>query len=79
MVLRLEKAQLTTVGLIAASRDDWDRYESLHWRAVEDWLEEHPEDPEAPEIRGEHEGHRRHYLETTRELMGWAIFVGRRG
>jgi len=77
-VQRLEKAQLTTVGLIAASQDDWDRYESLHWRAVEDWLEEHPEDPDAPDIRGEHEGHRRRYLETTRDLMGWAMFVGRR-
>lgn len=77
-VHRLEEAQLTTVGLIAASRDDWDRYESLHWRAMEDWLEEHPDDPEAPDIRGEHEGHKRRYLETTRDLLGWAILVGRR-
>jgi hypothetical protein len=75
---RLENAQLTTVGLIAASRDDWDRYESLHWRAVEDWLEAHPKDPEAPDIRGEHEGHRRRYLETPRDLLGWAIFAGRK-
>jgi SAM-dependent methyltransferase len=77
-VQTLENARLAAVGLIAASRDDWDRYESLHWRAVEDWLDEHPGDPEAPAIRGEHEDHRRRYLETTRDLMGWAILVGRR-
>lgn len=77
-VQRLEDARLTPVGLIAASRDDWDRYESLHWRAVEEWLDEHPEDPEASDIRSENDGHRRSYLETTRELLGWAIFVGGR-
>lgn len=75
-VERFEKAQLTTLGLIAASEDDWDRYESLHWRALEEWLEEHPGDPEAPEIRREHEKHKRRYLEVTRELLGWAILVG---
>jgi putative SOS response-associated peptidase YedK len=77
-VKRFESAQLTTVGLVTASRDDWDRYESLHWRAVEEWLEEHPDDPEAAEIRLEHERHKRQYLETTRELLGWAILAGRR-
>lgn len=77
-VKRFESAQLTTVGLVTASRDDWDRYESLHWRAVEEWLEEHPDDPEAAEIRLEHERHKGQYLETTRELLGWAILAGRR-
>jgi SAM-dependent methyltransferase len=75
---RFESAELTAVGLIAASRDDWDRYESLHWRAVEEWLEDHPGDPEVAEIRQQHEHHKRAYLETTRELLGWAILVGRR-
>jgi SAM-dependent methyltransferase len=77
-VQRFERAGLATVGLIAASPDDWDRYESLHWRAVEDWLQEHPDDPEGPELRGEYEEHKRHYLEEQRKFMGWAIFVGRR-
>ena len=77
-VQRFEGAGLTTVGLIAASRDDWDRYESLHWRAIEDWLDENPDDPEGPELRREYEGHKRNYLEVQRELLGWAIFVGRR-
>jgi len=78
-VERFESAELTTLGVIASSQDDWDRYESLHWRAVEEWLEEHPGDPEAALIRQQHEHHKRAYLETTRELLGWAILVGRRG
>ncbi len=77
-VQRFERAQLATVGVIAASRDDWDRYESLHWWAVEDWLQEHPNDPEAADLQREYEDHKRRYLETNREFLGWAILVGRR-
>jgi len=71
---RLERAGLALTGLIAASDDDWDRYKSLHWRAIEEWLAEQPDD----EFRAQDEGHRRSYLRYERELLGWAIFVGRK-
>lgn len=76
---RFEQAGLAVVGVIAASEDDWDRYESLHWRALEEWLSGHPADPDAPEIRRLHEEARRSYLTVQRELLGWAIVVGRKG
>ena len=75
---RFERAGLALTGLIASSADDWDRYESLHWRAVEEWLAAHPEDPIAPEFRRRHESYRREYVETNRARLEWAIFVGRR-
>ncbi|MBA2384148.1 MAG: hypothetical protein H0V68_05730, partial [Actinobacteria bacterium] len=78
-VARFERAGLATTGIVAASEEDWDRYESLHWRAVEEWLAEHPEHPDAAEIRGRHEGYRRDYVRSQRSLLGWAIFVGRKG
>jgi len=71
-VRRLERAGLALTGLIAASDDDWDRYASLHWRAIEEWLAEQPDD----EFRAQHTGYRRSYLRYQRELLGWAIFVG---
>jgi SAM-dependent methyltransferase len=77
-VARVESAGLALVGLIAASDDDWDRYESLHWRALEEWLAEHPDDPEAPGIRERHEQNRERYLAHERRLLGWAIFAGRK-
>ena len=77
-VTRFERGRLTTVGLIGSSTDDWDRYESLHWRAVEDWLAEQEHGSlEAAEIRGEYERHKRRYLEVGRDHLGWAILVGR--
>jgi SAM-dependent methyltransferase len=71
---RLERTGFALTGVIAASEDDWDRYRSLHWRALDDWLAEHPE----AEIRARHEQKRSDFLRFERALLGWAIFVGRK-
>jgi SAM-dependent methyltransferase len=71
-----ETSGLPVVSVIASSEDDWDRYETLHWQAVEAWLAENPHDPDAREIRQRHERHKRIYLKHGREYLGWAIFVG---
>ena len=73
-VARLERAGLALTGIVAASDDDWDRYESLHWRAIEEWLAVHDDE----DFRTQHEGYRRNYLRAERALLGWAIFVGRK-
>ena len=75
-VLVFETAGLPVVSVIASSGDDWDRYETLHWRAVEEWLAENPDDTNAVGVRAMHERSKRAYLRYGRELMGWAIFVG---
>jgi SAM-dependent methyltransferase len=75
-VARFERAGLAATGLIAASPDDWDRYESFHWRAVEEWLAANPEHPEAPDLRREHEKHKRRHLTVRRDFLGWAIVAG---
>ena len=77
-VATLEAAGLALVTLIASSRDDWDTYESLHWRALEEWLEANPRDPDAFQIRERHQQARDAYLGFERDLLGWAIFVGRK-
>jgi SAM-dependent methyltransferase len=78
-VARFAGAGLTPETMIVSSEDDWDRYETLHWRAVQDWLASNPDDPDAPRIRDMHERARSDYLRWERDLVGWAIFVGRRG
>lgn len=76
-VTAIESHDLTVVGVIAASRDDWDRYESLRWRAAEEWLAGHADDPDADEVRAWHERGKRTYLRFERDVLGWAIFVCR--
>ena len=77
-VALLEQGGLALVTLIASSEDDWDTYESLHWRALEEGLAEHPDDPDAPTIRDRHDEARDAYVRWQRALMGWAVFVGRK-
>jgi cyclopropane fatty-acyl-phospholipid synthase-like methyltransferase len=71
-----ETSGLTVVSLIASSEDDWDRYETQHWQAVEEWLAAHPDDAGAAEIRERHEHWKWNYVRHQRDYLGWAIFVG---
>jgi predicted O-methyltransferase YrrM len=72
----METGSLRVVSVIASSEDDFDRYETLHWRAVEEWLAENEDDPDAGEIRERHEAYKRTYLRYGRDHLGWALFVG---
>jgi SAM-dependent methyltransferase len=77
-VALIESSGLPLVTLIASSEDDWDTYASLHWRALEEWLADHPGDPDGRAIRERHEAARAAYFDHERALLGWAIFVGRK-
>jgi SAM-dependent methyltransferase len=74
-VATIESHGVRVVGLVDSTRDDWDRYETLHWRAVEEWLAANGTDPDADDVRARHERAKRAYLHHGREVMGWAIFV----
>ena len=70
---KVERHGVSLTGLISSSTDDWDHYESLHWRALEDWLAENDDD----EIHSAYEDHKRRYL-SRRDAFGWAMFVARK-
>ncbi|MBA2740469.1 MAG: class I SAM-dependent methyltransferase [Actinobacteria bacterium] len=74
----IESGGLAVVSMLDSSLDDWDRYETQHWDALERWLAATPEHPDAGEIRARYEREKRNYLRHQRELLGWAIFVGRK-
>jgi SAM-dependent methyltransferase len=72
----METGSLRVVAVITSSEDDFDRYETLHWRAVEEWLAENGDDPDAGDIRSRHERYKRTYTRYGRDFLGWALFVG---
>lgn len=73
--LALEKRGLALTGMVASSQDDWDHYESQHWRAAEAWLRDHPDDPDAPWLSQTIARDRADYLAEERSCFGWAVFV----
>jgi SAM-dependent methyltransferase len=77
-VERVRAASLEPVAIIDSSLDDWDRYESLHWLAAEEWVDANPDDPDAEGIRSSAKHDREAYLRWQRDLLGWAIVVGRK-
>ena len=72
-VARLEAAGVAITGLVAASEDDWDRYESLHWRAAVEALAAWPD----ADLEATHRQHVERHIATRRFQLGWAIFVAR--
>jgi SAM-dependent methyltransferase len=76
-VERVESAGVRVVSLIASTQDDWDRYESLQWQTLDDWLSANPGHPQAEEFRAVGAAQRTRYLAWERAAMGWAIFVCR--
>lgn len=74
---RFEACGVELVTMIVSSEDDWDRYETLHWRTLDEWLRENPEHPDAAEFREMGRRDKARYLRWQRDLLGWVILVGR--
>ena len=68
-VARFESVGVDLTGLIAASDDDWDRYESFHWRAAVE--------TGGDAVMETHLSRRDRYLSAERAELGWVIFTGR--
>lgn len=74
---RIESVGLDLVEMVLADTDSWDRYEAMQWYAVDQWLRENPEDPDAPALQRWISDNRRAYLNYGRRYMGWGVFVMR--
>lgn len=73
----LNRDGMDLIGIIESSLEDWDHYESQHWRAAAAWLAENPEHPEWKRVRALSGGFKWEYLRVHREALGWGIFVAR--
>ncbi len=70
--------ELIYLGSVVASPDDFDRYEGLYNRAVENWCVENPRDIDVKEARDKIRAWRDVYLRWGRETLGFAIYLFRK-
>lgn len=75
---RISAAGLRPVFATGASEQDWDRYEWSHARAIEEYCESHPGDPDAPAMLERSRAWRRAYVRGGREHLGFAVLLCRR-
>ena len=63
------------VEMVLANQDDWDRYEAAQWLTMRRWLEAHPDDEFAKEVRAKLSSEPERYAAYTREYLGWGVFA----
>ncbi len=72
---RLEAAGLELLEMVLADGNSWDRYVAAQWWTVARWLDDHPDHPDAPEMRRYLDRSRRSHLAYGRRYLGWGVFV----
>ncbi len=70
-----ERAGLVPLLALVSSGEEWDRYETLQWRATARWVASHPEDPDIPELVERVAQARHAYLTWGRDTLGWALYL----
>jgi SAM-dependent methyltransferase len=72
---RFERAGTDLVEMVLADEHSWDRYVAPQWWALRRWLDEHPDDPRAGQVREFRDEIRRAHLAHQRRYLGWGVFV----
>jgi hypothetical protein len=63
------------VEMVLASPDDWDRYTAAQWPSTRRFLDEHPDDDLASEMRAELDTTPLRHVTYQRDYLGWGVFA----
>jgi SAM-dependent methyltransferase len=63
------------VEMVLADQDSWDRYEAAKWLTLRRWLDDHPDDELASEVRARLASEPERYAAHAREYLGWGVFA----
>lgn len=66
---------LTLLYAMVSDAADFDRYESLQWRAAERYAATHSDDPDVVDLLDRSHHVRDLYLRWGRDTLGWAVYV----
>jgi cyclopropane fatty-acyl-phospholipid synthase-like methyltransferase len=72
----LDQNGLELTGIVPATLQDWDHYDSQHWRSAWTWAQENPDHPDRGWVLGEARRYRDLYLRAERGRLHWAVLVG---
>jgi SAM-dependent methyltransferase len=63
------------VEMVLADQDSWDRYHAAQWLSIRRWLDAHPGDELAGQMRTELTSAPVRHVRYVREYLGWGVFA----
>ncbi len=63
------------VEMVLADQDSWDRYVAAQWLNIRRWVDAHPDDELADEMRAELRSAPLRHVRYQREYVGWGVFA----
>jgi len=70
-----EAEGLVPLLALVSNGDEWDRYETLQWRATAIYAGSNPDDPDVTELVTRVAKNRHEYVTWGRETLGWALYL----
>jgi hypothetical protein len=70
-----EAEGLVPLLALVSTGDDWDRYETLQWRATARYADSQPDDPDLAEVVTRVAKNRHAYVTWGRDMLGWALYL----
>lgn len=77
-VVIAEEEGLSPLYTVVSNQDDFDRYDTLQWRAADEYAVAHPEDPDVNELMARVARDREAFLRWGRDCLGWALYLFRK-
>jgi len=78
LLRQFDESGYDVVEMVLADQGDWDRYQAAQWFTMRTWLDAHPYDDLADQVRTELSVEPARYAQYTREYLGWGVFALRR-
>ena len=70
-----EAEGLVPLLALVSTGDEWDRYETLQWRAAARYEASQPDDPDVAEVVSRVARNRHEYVTWGRDTLGWALYL----
>jgi SAM-dependent methyltransferase len=70
-----EAEGLVPLLALVSTGDEWDRYETLQWRATARYADAHPDDPDVTDLVARVAKSRHEYVTWGRDTLGWALYL----
>ncbi len=75
LAAQFQSTGVDLLTMLLATTEDRDAFYSQQWHAVHEWVQQHSDHDDVPELRQWVRQNQQHYLQYEREYLGWGVFI----